>query len=118
MAVESRIDADEEWFVGEDRVLRWSFTEGDTAGIAGWPMTFELYARRAKDGDAALATATPTGVEAVAGVSPARAVVQIDGDATLALGPGLFKYVLRRTDTGARHVLAFGPVELLSAVSA
>lgn len=113
MAVESRIDADEEWFVGEDRVLRFHFREGDTEGIAGWTMTFELYERRAKPTDPAVATAAAVGVAATAD-EPARAVVQINGDATTTLGAGVYQFVLRRTDVGARSILAFGPVELLS----
>jgi hypothetical protein len=116
VAVETRIDADDEWFVGEDRVLRFRFVEGDTTGIAGWPMEFALFARRAKPSDPPLLTAPAAGVDAT-DVTPALAQVIIDGDTTALLDPGVYGFALRRTDVGARSILSFGPCELRSVTS-
>ena len=111
MAVETRIDADADWFVGEDRVLRFVFTDGDTDGIESWPMVFELFARRAKPGDVPLLSVPVVGIAAV-GLEPAFATCQVSGDATALLGAGVFQFVLRRTDEGNRAVLSYGPAEL------
>lgn len=118
MAVESRIDADENWFVGEDKTLRFTFIEGDTDGIDTWPMALELHGRRAKAGDPpAWATSDVSGIPATDD-APAQALVTVNGDATQALGPGTVQFVLRRTDSGARAVLSYGSGTLRSAVSA
>lgn len=117
MAVEIRIDATDEWFVGEDRVLRFRFTSGETAGIDGWGMELALYGRRAADTDAPLLTVPVSGFPETVG-EPAYAVAQINGDQTALLGAGIYQLVLRRTDAGERSVLSFGPAELRSAVNA
>lgn len=116
MAVESRIDADDEWFVGEDRVIRFTVS-GDTDGIENWIMVFELFPRRAAVGDPPLMTVEAVGIAATP-TSPPLAVCTVDGDETTGVGPGLFQYVLSRTDVGARAVLGFGPAEIRSAVTA
>jgi hypothetical protein len=122
-----RIDADEQWFVGEDRILQFDFISGDTYGIEDWTIAAELYARRAVDGDAPLATFPAVATSVVAAdpeadppvlAVPARATVTVDGDDTTDVGPGVYQLVLRRTDTGLRTVLAYGPVELRSVVNA
>lgn len=115
MAVQSRIDAEDEWFVGEDRVIRFTFDPAGTGvGFTGWEMVFELFGRRARADAEPLLTqvAAPVVIE-----GKPLAVVQIDGDATTDLGAGLYQFVLRRTDEGARAVLAFGPAELRTAVN-
>lgn len=117
MAVESRIDADDEWFVGEDRLFRFKFISGDTTGIAAWPMTLSFYSKRAAEGDTPLASVEFVGEPGALG-EPAYAVARVPAEITETLGAGIFKYVLRRTDVEARAVLAFGPAELRSAVSA
>lgn len=116
MAEESRIDADDEWFVGEDRTIRFTVS-GDTDGIENWNITFELFTRRAKPGDAPLMVVDAVGVAATPTTLP-TALVVVDGDETTAIGSGLYQYVLSRTDPGARAVLAFGPAELRTAVNA
>lgn len=122
MAIESRIDAEDDWFVGEDRVLRFNFVDGDTAGIDTWTLEFALYARRSTDASSPLLTVVANGHAAVAASDetpavPAYALVSIAAAQSTALGPGHYQYVLRRTDTGHRSVLSFGPAELRSAVS-
>lgn len=118
MAVESRIDAGDEWFVGEDRVLRFLFVEGGaTTDIASWEMVFQLFARRAQPGDVPLLEVPASGSAATTTL-PAEATVVVDGDATLAIGAGVYQFVLSRTDVGSRAVLAFGPAQIRSAVTA
>lgn len=113
MAVESRINADDEWFVGEDRVLRFTFKDA-APGIEGWMIAFELYERRAVPADAPVMTVSAS---AAAGPPPV-ATVNVDGDLTLAVGPGIYQFVLRRIDDGSRTILAYGPAELRSVVNA
>lgn len=117
MAVESRIDADDEWFVGEDRVLRFTFVEGDLTDLAEWAMSFTLYPRRAKLDADPLLTAPAVGYAAVPG-APAHARVSIDGTASAALEPGIYQFVLARADVGARQILSFGPAEIRRALNA
>lgn len=117
MAVESRIDAEDDWFVGEDRVLRFTFVAGDVSDVADWTLAFQLYARRAADGDAPLLVIPATGHPATA-TEPAYALVTVAAGQTEALGAGFYQFVLRRTDPGAVTVLSFGPAQLRSAVTA
>lgn len=113
MTVESRIDANEEWFVGDDRVLRFPVVSGDTAGIASWTTELQVYARNASDADPPLLAVPGTGVVGVA-PDPAYVEASVSGDQTLALGPGIYQLVLRRTDSGSRVVLWLGPAEIRS----
>lgn len=115
MAVESRIDDDDDWFVGEDRILRFRFTDGDTEGIENWNMLFELFASRARPGTPPLFAVPAVGVARTL-TTPALAEVTVPGDETLANGAGIFQFVLSRTDIGSRAVLGFGPASIRSAV--
>lgn len=117
MAVESRIDADDEWFVGEDRVLNFTMVKGDVAGITGWTIVFELFERRAKQTDLPVRSFAAVGHDATA-QAPARVTVLVDATQTASLPAGIYQYVLRRTDEGARAILGFGPADLRSAVNA
>lgn len=117
MAVESRIDADDEWFVGEDRVLNFTMIQGDVTGIADWTIAFELFERRAKQTDAPVLTLPAVGHAATA-TTPDRVTVAVAAIQTETLPAGVYQYVLRRTDDGARAILAFGPADLRSAVTA
>jgi hypothetical protein len=118
VAVESRIDADEEWFVGEDRVLRFVFDAGsDTSTIGDWSIVFELFGRRAGALAAPLLSVAATGVAGVSDpAAPAYAEATVPGEETAVLGPGIFRFVLRRTDVGFSQVLSFGVAQLRSAV--
>ncbi len=120
MAVESPINADANWFVGEDRTLRFEFEAGNVTGIETWQMVLELFAKRAKFGDPPL-WASPPG--AVVGYPPtptsaATAVIVVPAAATFAAGPGVVQFVLRRTDPGAAAVLSYGGAHLRSVVQA
>lgn len=121
MAVESRINADDEWFVGEDREWRFRFVAGDVDDVAEWTMQLAFYSRRARDTDPPLVVVPASGVPASAVngvVTPAYAVAVVSAAETMTLRAGIFQFVLRRTDVGKRAVLSYGPAELRSAVSA
>lgn len=117
MAVESRIDADDQWFVGEDRVFRFTLAEGNLPDLATWGVAFNLFERRAKPDAAPLLTAIGVGYAPAAGV-PGQVQVTINGDDTLLLEPGLYQFVLARTDFGLRQILSYGPAELQRAINA
>ena len=121
MAIESRVNADDDWFVGEDREWQFRFVEGDTSDVPDWTMELAFYPRRARDNDAALLTVTATGVTGgftQNGPVDAAAVCTVTAANTFTLGAGYFQFVLRRVDPGRRSVLAFGSAELRSAVNA
>lgn len=120
MAVKSPIDADAGWFVGEDRTLRFEFEGGDVEGIETWDMVLELFAKRAKQGDPPLWASPPGAVQGYAPTptSVATAEVVVPALATLAAGPGVAQFVLRRTDPGAATVLSYGGAHLQSAAQA
>lgn len=115
VAVEVRVDADDQWFVGEDRTLRFRFVDGDTDGVETWTMLLEVFAARAPKGALPLYTEEATGVARTI-TTPAYATVTVSGDKTLEHGPGIFQIVLSRTDPGNRTILAYGPAEIRSAV--
>jgi hypothetical protein len=90
-------------------------------------MVLQLFSRRAKDDAVPLLEVAVVGHAAIAAdpeadppvvAAPASAACTIDGDQTTALGAGVYQFVFRRTDTGLRTILGFGPVELRSAVRA
>lgn len=117
MAVESNVNADDDWFVGEDRQWQFEFVAGDTSDVVDWTMNLAFYQRRAKDTDPPLLSVPVTGV--VGGPdTPDKAVATVTAAESLQLGRGIFQFVLRRTDVGYRSVLSYGSAELRSPVSA
>lgn len=110
MAVESSIQADDGFFVGEDKDLRFE-VEGDVAGLSGWQVEFALYPRRTND-PAPLVVKTQSNGISRGGTT---LTVHLVGDDTAVLAGGLYQYVLRRTDPGFRQVLAYGGVNLRDA---
>lgn len=105
MAVESSIEADDGWFTGEAKTLRYTLLDADDA--TGWTMTWELRRRRS-DAGPVVAKATNDGV--VGG--PGQVDVNVDAADTLALAGGTYHAVLRRTDVGNEQVLSYGAVVL------
>lgn len=120
MAVEQRISADDGWFVGEDKTLRFS-VEGDTDGIEGWALGFRMYGKKARDTDLPLLNISSAGgpivATAAAAGRPAIVTVTVTGEQSQTLGAGVFQFVLSRTDVGARNVLSYGAAALQSAVT-
>lgn len=123
MAVQSRIDADDQWFVGEDRQFRFTFTAGDTDGIETWTLALELYAGDAMPSDEALVTVAAAGHAAVEGDedTPAEAayiVATVPSAESIEIGPGHYQFVIRRTDDGQKEIFGYGPAQLRSVVTA
>jgi hypothetical protein len=116
VAVESRVDADDDWFVGEDRVWRFRFVEGDVSDVVDWSMTLAFYSRKARESDPPLLTVPAVGIVGGGG-QPALAVATVTAADSASLGAGLYQFVLRRSDTGHRTVLSYGPAQLRSAVT-
>lgn len=116
VAVEDRIDAADDWFVGEDRDLRFIFADGDVEGIEDWTMVFAVYSRRAAAADLALVSINAAGVAAADGVA-AYAAVHVTAAQSTTIGAGNFQYVLSRTDVGHNTVLSLGPAQLRSRVA-
>lgn len=108
MASGARVDAADQWRVGEDKRL--IFTVYDDQGVKlnpdGWTATYRIFARRARPGDAPLASIT--------GLVGAGGVITVDVPAasTADLMAGTYEHVLRRVDEGNKAVLAYDSIEL------
>ncbi len=107
MAIQTDITADDKWFAGDDRVLRFAIA---ATNIAGWTFAFEL-----EDSD---------NVNIFTAVSDGGAITITDeasGVLEVAVGPtdvpvakrGRHAYRLRRADTGFVTTLAYGAAEIL-----
>lgn len=120
MSIEANITSADHVFAGEDKQFR--FTVVDSAGnpqtMTGWALEWVL--RRSAAASTAVLTKT-TGAGSIAITSGAgtddRATVTVSDDDTLNLVTGGYEYALRRSDSGAEQVLAFGTFELLKAAT-
>jgi hypothetical protein len=106
MAVEQNITSEDEWWAGEDRVLRWAIqTEaGDPQNLTGWNIGFSMEDQLQKV--ASIENPPTAGVCSVGTVSAETEVIK----------PGVYGYTLRRTDEGSEAVLAYGTVRLKGGV--
>lgn len=111
MAIEAPISEDDRWFVGEDKILRWTVTTAADPlvpqDVTGWAV--ELVIRRRRDTTSAPIATLP--VPVIDGPSGSVAV-PVSADVTAGLEGGVYHYVLRRVDAGANQVLAYGPIVL------
>ena len=114
MAVESPIEALDDWFVNEDKGLRFVLTPPEY--IAGWTFLFELRRRRAP-GPPLITKTSASGIVPT-NVANGVVLVQINAADTVNLDGGSYHYVLWRTDPGNRTLLAFGGAVLRKAVAA
>lgn len=120
MSITQNITADDRFFAGEDKSLRYFVV--DSAGAAqdmtGWALEWVL--RRSAAHPTATLTKTTGAAQIVIdngnGTSD-MATVSITDDDTLNLVAGQYVYALRRTDAGSEQVLAFGTLELLKAAT-
>jgi hypothetical protein len=121
VALEQRISASDGWFVGEDKVLRFT-VDGDTDGISGWQLGFRVFAAKAKEGDLPLVEVLSGGGAIVASEAtadaPAIVTVVVSAEQSVVIGAGPRQFVLARVDPGSRNVLSYGTAALQSAVSA
>lgn len=115
MAAESNIDPEAGWFAGEDKTLHYALPEWHD-DIGDWTVEWTLYPVGSDPvvlgGSAILADPgdPDAGVPSTIAVAvPAAATADLSTDDT-------HQYALRRTDPGARSVLAFGAIALRSEV--
>lgn len=118
MAVRSPIRETDHWFIGEDRTLDFYITENNLPlDCSTFAMAFALKRHRWDD-TTIITKTTPTGITVSNGDGTGDLVrVAIEDTDTDALLSGNYYYTLRRTDSGAEVVLAFGPAWLSKAAS-
>ena len=108
MSKDSPIKQSDNWFIGEDRTLR--FSVADSAGLAqnisGW--TLEWVLRERPWGTQALVTKTTSAGITITNAAGGVCEVAVADDDTINLAPGAYFHTLRRTNAGAETVLAFG----------
>lgn len=106
MAVESSIGADDGWFVGEAKILRYEFLDQDDT--TAWLLRWELRRRREDTPPVVLKTSASGIVGGVGFV-----LVNVLAVDTLSLtSTDDYHAVLWRTDAGNEQVLSYGPVVL------
>ena len=99
---------DDFWFVGEDKILRFTVYKDDEItleNISGWTTSFQMSNEL---------LAEPFFIAAGINVDPVNGVceVTVPGADTLDNGPGLVYYSLRRTNVGSSSVLVHGTIVL------
>lgn len=123
MSIETPIASANNWFVGEDRIFRFTIKkpDGSIQDISGWAMKFDI--RTAPSAVSTVLTkTTPAGINLV---DPTNGVCEvtiqradtIDGSGNILIQPGRYVYALYRTDAGAATDLAFGDAVLRLAAS-
>lgn len=108
MMTGARVDAEDGWHVGEDKTLRFTVRDDDGKPVnaTGWTASYAIHRRRAAH------DAVPLWSTSVVGGSSGRLDVEVPAEATAGLQPGTYEHVLRRTDPGARAVLAHDSISL------
>jgi hypothetical protein len=117
MSVEAKIQGSDNWFIGEDRTLRFAVVDSDGVAqdISGWSLEWVL--RRSPAGGTANITKTDgDGISITDGAGGILQVTISDQD-TIDLGPASYFHTLRRDDDGNEIVLSFGQAILKSAAT-
>ena len=116
----ANITADDKFYRGEDKVLRFTIYTDDTEAVcqdvAGFALSWKLTTR---PGATALVTKTPTiagTFNSSPGSNAQRVTVTVDDTDTDGLTPTTYYHELKRTDAGNEAVLAQGRLQLLPAV--
>ena len=124
MAREQHIGGTEDWFIGEDKTLKFEIydsTEEQITDVSSYAMAF--YLRQHGGPDTRLLTKT-TGASTITvtgshnadpDTNTQRTNVLIEDTDTDNLQPGLYTYALWRTDSGNETVLAYGTAVLKKA---
>lgn len=109
-AFESPIADSENFFAGEDRTILFDVKQEDGTtpqNMTGWALTWELKA--SATGSVSVSKTTVSGITIGNGIGTGdRATVTVAKADTSALTAATFFHILRRTDSGASTVLAFG----------
>jgi hypothetical protein len=127
MATEANITSDDEWFIGEDKLLVFGpVLDANGAGvdISGWALSWKLKRELSDaDVDAVRSKTTGSGAINVIGTYDATLanntqrirVTVLDTD-TDDVRERLYYHELKRTDAGLETVLTFGTARLLRGV--
>lgn len=120
MAINYNFGPDQEWFIGEDKELRFKiFGQDDITPVdpTGWTFDFLL-----KKSNRAVETLVhiPNSAIYIEGVFDANpsvntqeVVVPVPSNATIGLAASVYRYSFARIDGGNRGILAFGDAALL-----
>lgn len=120
MAIEANINADSDYFTGEDKSLQFTIyqSDGSTAqDITGWSLSWMVKKRKTDADNAALVTKTTA--DGIALTTPASGICTVtveDTDITALVGGTLYYHELKRTDAGYETVLSYGTFTLRQAV--
>ena len=122
MARQQNIGSSEDWFIGEDKTLKFAIYDGSTEAtiqdVSAFAMAF--FFRKIGESDKKLFTKTTGGstititgsFNATPATNTQRVNVIIDDTDTDNLQPGQYQYWLWRTDAGTETVLAYVTAEL------
>jgi hypothetical protein len=119
MAIERNITADDDFFLGEDKVLTDTIYQSDgttVQNVTGWAISF-MVKKHATDADASAKITKTTGAGIVL-TTPLSGLITItltDTD-TASLPADSYPYEVKRTDDGSETVLTFGRLTLRQAV--
>lgn len=107
---------DDEWFVGEDKVLRIAVKDeaGAAVNIGGWTFAWEVRLSRYHP-TIVLAKATGSGITQFGPAADGVVDVAVDKADTLALRAGTYYHGLARTNAGSWDVVAEGKAVLRKA---
>lgn len=110
MSKESHVAINDNWFVGEEKQLRFLIVDAAEAplDVSGYTLEFVL-------GQEGTTLFTKSGgditVDNGSGTSD-RVTVSVDRDDTVDLPAGVYRHALRRTDGDAEQVLSYGDAYL------
>jgi hypothetical protein len=119
MAIERNITADDDFFLGEDKILVDTIYQSDgttVQNVTGWAISF-MVKKNATDADASAKITKTTGAGIVL-TTPLSGLITItltDTD-TASLPADSYRYEVKRTDDGSETVLTFGRLTLRQAV--
>jgi hypothetical protein len=113
MSIEANIASTDGFFRGEDKTLRFTVVDdGDNpVNITGWTITFTMSASQHGAQIAGLTKTVGSGITLTSPASGILDVTILDTD-TVAQGPAIYYYSLRRTNAGFAAELAFGSIDL------
>lgn len=118
MAIRDDIDADDDFYTGEDKTITVTIYQSDGAtpqNITGWSLSY-VWKRAKTDADSA-AVLTKTTANGIALTTPVDGVctVTISDTDTDSLTARTYWHELKRTDAGSETVITTGTVELQQA---
>jgi hypothetical protein len=125
MAQQFDINADDDFFLGEDKTIEFTILDADSipVNVTGWAI--EWVVRKLDDSDSATLTKTTGGggiaITGVYNVDPAvntqLVVVTVEDTDTSSLTPRTYRHALKRTDDGFETILSYGNLVLRRAAA-